>query len=100
MDRVLRQTWGTGVVTTWQRHGEVLWRRSGSRRLLRCPGTDELLVIEGGGSTAWDLLGEPVEEGELFALLSGAFGVDRAQVDAEIGPFLEQLRSVGAVIRT
>ena len=87
-------------MTTWQRNGEVLWRRSGSRRLLRCPGTEELLVIEGGGSAAWDLLGEPVEQGQLFALLSEVFEVDRAQVDAEIGPFLEQLCSVGAVIRT
>ena len=87
-------------MTTWQRCGEVLWRRSGSRRLVRCPGSEELLVIEGGGSAAWDLLREPLDEGELFALLSEAFGVDRAQVDAEIGPFLEQLRSVGAIIRT
>ena len=87
-------------MTTWQRCEEVLWRRSGSRRLLRCPGTEELLVIEGGGSAAWDLLGEPVEEGDLFAVLSETFGVDGAQVDADIGPFLEQLHSVGAIIRT
>ena len=87
-------------MTTWQRHEGVLWRRSGSRRVVRCPGTDELIVIDGGGSAAWDLLGQPTPEEELIDELSQGFGIHRSQVAAEVTTFLEELRSVGAVIRT
>lgn len=86
-------------MSTWQRDEAVLWRRSGGRRVLRCPGTDAPIVLEGGGSAAWDLLEHPLTDDELFDVLSEVFGEERSRIEVELSDFLEQLRAAGAVVR-
>lgn len=86
-------------MTTWQRCGEVHWRRSGQRCIVRSPLNGEVVVLEGGGSVAWEVLAEPCEEQELFATISGLFEVEAEQVGVELTPFLEELSRLGVLVR-
>ena len=87
-------------MSRWQRHPEVLWRRSGARRVLNCPSSEDVVVVDGSGSLVWDLLVEPVDEHELTTMLSEHFDVDEERVRGEVAGFLERLHEVGAVVRT
>ena len=87
-------------MSRWQRHPEVLWRRSGARRVLNCPSSEEVVVVDGSGSLVWDLLTEPVAEGELTTMLSEHFDVDEDLVRDEVVGFLDGLHGVGAVVNT
>ena len=87
-------------MSCWQRHPEVLWRRSGARRVLNCPSSEEVVVVDGSGSLVWDLLTEPVGEDELTTMLSAHFDVDPGLVHDEVVGFLYGLHEVGAVVRT
>lgn len=84
---------------TWQRDVRALWRRSGSRIVLLAPEHDEALVLEGTAALTWELLAEPIEEPELFAVLAEHFGVTQYEVGDELAPFLERLLDSGAVCR-
>ena len=82
---------------TWRRDARALWRRSGARFVVLAPEHDEALVLEGTAALTWELLAEPIEEGELFLLLAEHFGVTRDEVADELTPFLEGLLGCGAV---
>jgi len=84
---------------TWRRDDRALWRRSGARFVVLAPEHDEALVLEGTAALTWELLAEPIAEGELFALLAEYFGVTRDEVGEELSPFLERLLGYGAVYR-
>jgi hypothetical protein len=84
----------------WRHAPGVLWRRSGSLRVLLCPGTNETFVIEASGSTTWDLLAQPVEEEEVFRQIGRIFEIDPAAVRSDVTSFLKELRAVGAVTST
>ena len=83
----------------WRRDTRALWRRSGSRFVVLAPEHDEALVLEGTAALTWELLAEPIEEGELFSLLAEHFGVTRDEVADKLAPFLEDLLGYGAVCR-
>ena len=87
------------AVPTWRRDTRALWRRSGSRFVVLAPEHEQALVLEGTAALTWELLAEPIEEGELFSLLAEHFGVTRDEVADELAPFLAGLLGFGAVCR-
>jgi hypothetical protein len=84
-------------MTVWERAPEVVWRRSGDRRILMGPSSEDVLVIEGTGGPIWDALEQPAAADDLVADLSDRFGVRAEDVRAELASFLAELRSVGLV---
>lgn len=85
-------------MTTWERAPEALWRRSGERRILMGPTTDEVLVVEGTGRAIWDLLGEPCTQEELVGVLAEGFDARPEEVSLDVREFLGTLRDAGLVI--
>ena len=81
----------------WERAPEVLWRRSGDRRILMGPSTEDVLVVEGTGVPIWDALEQPASEEDLVTELSDRFGVRAEDVRGEVASFLTELRSAGLV---
>ncbi len=81
----------------WERAPEALWRRSGDRRILMGPSTEDVLVVEGTGVPIWDALEQPASEEDLVAELSESFGVQAEEVRGEVESFLTELRSAGLV---
>ena len=86
--------------TTWRRDPRVLWRRTGHRVVLVAPGREDQIMLDGTGSVTWQLLEEPTAQQELSVLLAEAFDVDLATVDAEVGPFLQELEALEVVLRS
>ena len=86
-------------MTTWIRHPRVLWRRSGQRRVVLPPGSDEVLVLAGRGVVVWDLLSRPMSEPALVATMSDAAHLERGEAAAELVPFLEDLHRDGVLRR-
>ncbi len=84
-------------MTVWERVPEVVWRRSGGRRLVMGPDTEEVVVIEGSGQVIWDLLDQPIGEDELARELSAGFGIPTSELRPDIVAFLTELRSAGLV---
>jgi hypothetical protein len=84
---------------TWRRAPRALWRRSGERTLVLCPGQDRPLVISGAGQAIWELLADPIEERALVSVLAEAVDADRDRVGSETRAFLEHLASESAAIR-
>ena len=68
--------------------------------MVLAPEHDEALVLEGTAALTWELLAEPIEEGELFALLAEHFGVTEDEVGERLGMFLEQMVAFGVVSRS
>lgn len=84
-------------MTVWERAPEVVWRRSGVRRLVVGPASDEVVVMEGSGQLIWDLLEHPISEGDLVATLSDAFDESADQLRPDVLAFLTELSSAGLV---
>ena len=85
------------AASTWRRDARTLWRRSGNRFVVLAPEHDDILVLEGTAALTWQLLVEPIEEGELLSLLAAHFGVTHDEVADQLLPFLEALLGFGAV---
>jgi hypothetical protein len=84
-------------MSVWERAPEVVWRRSGRRRILMGASSEDVLVVEGAGGPIWDALERPVSEDDLVAELSGRFGVQTDDVRAQVTSFLAELQSLGLV---
>ncbi len=82
-------------MSVWERAPEALWRRSGDRRILMGPSTEDVLVVEGTGGPIWDALEQPASDDDLVAELSDRFGVRAEDVRGGVASFLTELRSVG-----
>ena len=74
------------MTPTWRRRSEVLWRRSGSRILLRS-NDGEVVVLDGSAVEVWDLLEAPMTIGDL----NGALGEGRESQRNEIAADLDWL---------
>ena len=85
------------ALTVWEREPEVLWRGSGSRRVLNVADATDPCIVEGTGALIWDLLADVHEEAELVTTLAGAFDVDAAIVRDQVRQFLGELCAIGAV---
>jgi hypothetical protein len=81
----------------WRRDERVLWRRSGERRLLACPHSDELVVLDGAGALTWDLLAAPLSEQELIDALAAAHSSSDPGLSADVHGFMHDLHEAGAV---
>ena len=85
-------------MTVWRRDPGVLWRRSGTRRILLAPGRDAIDVIDGPGALVWDLLCEQDwDHDELVNELAARHAAPRTTVDVDVRDFLATLTSQGAV---
>jgi hypothetical protein len=86
-------------VAGWERVPEVLWRRSGPRRVLDLPSCDEVVVLDRTGSAIWDLLESRRDDAEIVAAMSDRFATHPGAIEDEVASFLEELRATGAVRR-
>lgn len=57
---------------------------------------EHVVVLEDISALIWELLGEPIEQGELVTLLSAHFAVDPVEVEGQVATFLDQLHDFGA----
>lgn len=81
----------------YSRGKRVLWRQAADRVLL-LPATDgELVSLTGTGVALWELLTEPLELGDLSAVMATAFDVDPELIAADLLPILEDLTRRGLV---
>ena len=87
------------VTAAWRRDERTIWRRSGSRMVLLAPEHEQVIVLEDVSALIWELLGEPIEQGELVTLLAGHFEVDPVEVRGQVEAFLDQLDGFGAARR-
>jgi hypothetical protein len=85
-------------MTSWCRDPRVLSRRTGRRFALLCPGREDVIALAGPAAVTWELIAEPIGEGELVALLAEVFGVDEASVRGDTRAFLAQLHGAGAAV--
>lgn len=85
------------MTKVWQRAPEVVWRRSGDRRILTGRSTEDVVVVEGTGTLIWDALEQPAPEDDLVGEFSDRFGVEADHVREELTSFLVELQSMGLV---
>jgi len=64
--------------------------------VLSAPGHEHVVVLEDISALIWELLGEPIELGELVNLLSAHFAADPMEVEGQVASFLGQLHDYGA----
>ena len=57
------------------------------------------MVLEDISALIWEVLGQPIEQGELVGLLAAHFAVDRVEVRDHVTSFLDQLHDFGAARR-
>lgn len=84
----------------WVRRPETLWRTAGDTVALLPDGQEARpLVVAGSAAMLWELLAAPVSLGELVGELARRYGADRAVIERDLLPVLEQLCSSGAIER-
>ncbi len=79
------------------RRGDVLWRRTYDRVIVRVGSKGELVTLKATGCALWAALGEPGSVGQLAARLGGAYGASVEEIAADIAPAIEELRRLGVV---
>jgi hypothetical protein len=84
-------------VTTWRRAPGVVWRRSGDRRILLGPSSEEPVILAGSGGVIWDLLEGPAGESDLCAQLEALHDEPAAAVEPATTAFLQALHDAGMV---
>jgi hypothetical protein len=81
----------------WSRDPRAVWRRSGDRVIVLPAAAERPLVLTGTGRVSWELLADPLTEGELIATLVELYGTDEETIGRELLPFLQELVTAGAV---
>jgi len=79
------------VTRRYTRQEGVLWRRAGDAVVLLPADGRQVLTLEGSGVDLWHLLEQPMALDEVVRLLADAYGASTEQVQADIGPVLEEL---------
>ena len=83
----------------WHRHPRALWRRSSDRIIVLPADQDEPLLLEGIGTVIWELLDQPIEVGEMIALLAEAAAEDPQEIGPQVTTFLADLAAEQAITR-
>lgn len=84
-----------------QRAPNVIHEVIDERAMLVSPDGSELITLNPVGTMVWDLLGTPVEAGELAGrLLPRLEGVSLDQLERDIREFLDSLNEQGLVLET
>jgi Coenzyme PQQ synthesis protein D (PqqD) len=73
------------------RSERVLWRRSHASVLVMSPGHEEVVSLQGPGTTLWELLARPTTISDVVRALAGIYGVAAETVAKDVIPVLDDL---------
>lgn len=71
--------------------GAVLWRATLDGVLVRVPGADEVVALEGTGGAVWAALDQPVPFAELCRRLAVGHDATAEEIATDLHPVLEDL---------
>jgi hypothetical protein len=85
--------------TVWERDPHVLWRRIGTRVVLKAPTANELVTLDESGLELWTELEQPVTLQEVADRLGERYGVSPSQVAADLEPLFDDLERLHLIHR-
>lgn len=84
-------------MTALRRAPSALWRRSGACVVVLLPEAEDPVLLDSVGAMVWELLDPPMPRDELMATLSDGFERPPAAMEHDVGPFLDELLTSGAI---